>query len=70
MDSLKLAYEGLPSVATVAGYTWVVASRFSGVDAEGDPIPRAAGITTPITTVLIVDNLVDSQRRRLSGRGI
>src|SRR5215216_2707941 len=39
------------------------------VDANGDPIPRAAGVTTPITSVLVVDNIVDSQRRRLPGRG-
>jgi len=66
---LVTAYESLQAAATVAGYTWVIASRFSGVDGDGDPIPRAEGITTPVTTVLIADMRVDSQRRRLAGRG-
>lgn len=50
-------------------WIWVVASRFSGVDVDGHPIPRAAGLTTPITSVVIVDPTVDSARRRLPGRG-
>jgi len=54
---------GLPPV------TWVVVSRFSGIDSNGDPIPRVAGISTPVTTVVIVDPIIDSQRRRLPGRG-
>ena len=49
--------------------TWVVASRFSGVDADKKPIPRVTGIATPITQVSVVDKTVDSQRRRLPGRG-
>jgi len=69
LGSIVTAYETLQASATVAGYTWVIASRFSGVDVNGNPIPRVAGITTPVTTVLVVDNLVDSQRRRLAGRG-
>jgi hypothetical protein len=28
-----------------------------------------AGVTTPITSVLVVDPFVDSARRRLTGRG-
>src|SRR5215204_566757 len=66
--SLVTAYESLNASATLAGYTWVIASRFSGVDADGDPIPRVAGITTPVTSVLVADLRVDSQRRRLAGR--
>lgn len=63
------AYEELPTVAAGESVVWVVVSRFSGVDGDGDPIPRVAGVTTPINSVVIVDNVVDSQRRRLPGRG-
>lgn len=69
--AIQLAYEQLIIDAGVAaaGWTWGVASRFSGVDANGDPIPRATGIFTPIVSVVIVDPTVDSARRRLPGRG-
>jgi hypothetical protein len=63
------AYNLLLDFGQDIGASWVVVSRFSGVDSNGDPIPRAAGVTTPITSVLVVDNIVDSQRRRLPGRG-
>jgi hypothetical protein len=63
------AYEAVGTAVSGTGFTWVVASRFSGVDANGDPIPRDPGITTPITAVVIVDPIIDSQRRRLPGRG-
>jgi hypothetical protein len=69
IESLTGAYETLLAGASTAGWTWVVASRFSGVDGDGNPIPRVAGITSVITTVLVVDAAVDSQRRRLNGRG-
>jgi hypothetical protein len=44
-------------------------SRYSGVDEDGRPIPRVAGETADILSVLVVDATVDSQRRRLPGRG-
>lgn len=51
-------------------FHWVVVSRFSGVDPEtGNPIPRVAGVTTPVISVVTVDTTLDSQRRRLPGRG-
>ena len=66
----QAAYFELIAVAVGAGWVWIVASRFSGVDpVTGDPIPRASGVTSPITSVIVVDSFVDSQRRRLSGRG-
>lgn len=64
------AYEQLIGAAADAGWAWIIASRFSGVNpTTGKPIPRAAGITTPVTTVTVVDDFIDSQRRRLSTRG-
>jgi hypothetical protein len=65
------AYTALITDAGVAaaGYDWVVVSRFSGVTSAGVPIPRSAGISTPVTTVVIVDPTIDSMRRRLPGRG-
>lgn len=65
-DALRVAYEALippggPFEAVDA--SWVVVSRFA------DGAPRAFGLVTEITTVL-VEPTVDSQRRRLTGRGI
>jgi hypothetical protein len=72
--SVITAFDGIYSqllaspVAAIA--TWVVVSRFSGVDpVTKEPIPRVTGIATPITSVTVVDNVVDSQRRRLPKRG-
>ena len=63
------AYNGLFTVASTLGVDWVVVSRFSGVDAAGKPIPRTTGISTLVASVAIVDPVIDSQRRRLPGRG-
>lgn len=63
------AYEGLTSVASDVDASWVVVSRFSGVDGDGKPIPRTLGVSTNVSSVVIVDPIVDSQRRRLPGRG-
>lgn len=50
------------------GWTWVVASHFTGGH-DGIPSqPRPLALQTPITGVTI-DTLMDSQRRRLVGRG-
>lgn len=45
------------------GWTWRVVSRYH------DGAARAAGLSLLITQVQLVDGFVDSQRRRLSGRG-
>lgn len=63
------AYNALLAAPIVADFQWVVVSRYSGVDAAGKPIPRAVGIATPVVSVVIVDAVVDSQNRRLPGRG-
>jgi len=68
-NSIIEFYLALQSAAADNGTPWVVVSRFSGVDAAGDPIPRVSGITTPIITVSTFDMTVDNQRRRLPGRG-
>jgi hypothetical protein len=56
-------YTNIMTAILPAGQTWGVFSRFSG------GVPRVAGLFTPITTVVVVDNIADSQRRRLPGRG-
>jgi len=45
------------------GWIWVVLSRFSG------GVERTVGQFTEINNVLVSDLVVDSQRRRLPGRG-
>lgn len=50
--------------ALPAGWLWVVASRFSNKQ------PRVQGVALEVQDVLIVDRTVDSQRRRLPGRGV
>jgi len=69
-DLITTAYEAFLDTIGTAGWTWVALSRFSGVDpTTHKPIPRSAGVMTPITNVLLVDRTIDSQRRRLPGRG-
>jgi len=55
--------------ALPGGWIWGVLSQFSGTDILGHPIPRAAGVFTPIVNALFVDQTVDSMRNRLPGRG-
>jgi hypothetical protein len=46
-----------------SGWTWCVNSRYNGGEA------RLQGASEPITAVSTTDRIVDSQRRRLPGRG-
>lgn len=46
----------------------VIVSRFSGIDSNGKPIPRLSGLQS-IVEAYTVNNQMDSQRRRLAGRG-
>lgn len=58
-------YEALLTLTgddTIVWY-WVVLSRYA------NKAPRPQGLTNTITNVLIVDSTIDSQRRRLPGRG-
>lgn len=59
----QAAYAAIPALVFEDGWQWVVASRYSG------GAPRSEGVTFPITSVALFDATVDSQRRRLPGRG-
>jgi len=61
--NLVSAYAGLRSVAGDDGWSLVVVSRFS------DGSPRVSALVSPVTAVIATDRTVDSQRRRLPGRG-
>ena len=66
------AYSALMDAGADFGFQQVVVSRYSGftiVDGKKKPTPRTTGITTPVTSAFVVDSTVDSQRRRLPGRG-
>lgn len=56
-------YNALPALMTTNGYTLVVASRYS------NNAPRTVGVTTAILNAAYADTTIDSQRRRLPGRG-
>lgn len=66
---IQNAYTGLFAVADGQSIEWVVVSRYSGIDGDGKPIPRTIGLATPVTAAIVVDAIVDSQRRRLPKRG-
>lgn len=61
--ALPAVYALLLNEASFGGCQLAVASRFSGGQ------PRGTGVSTPVLTVLLADPTVDSQRRRLPGRG-
>lgn len=67
---VETAYGDFKTAISAADWNWVVVSRFSGIDpVTKKPIPRTAGITTTVTLASVVDRTIDSQRRRLTGRG-
>lgn len=62
VSAILAAYEALLTAMDTTNWTWVVVSRYH------NNAPRSSGITTPIIGVSC-DRVVDSQRRRLPGRG-
>lgn len=71
MLAVKAAYDLLLPAGTAlpGGWEWVIVSRFSGVDVNGNPIPRTVATVTLVVSTLFTNAIVDSQRRRLPGRG-
>lgn len=61
--ALVTAWTEVLGAGADAGWSPVVASRFTGGAA------RTTGVTFPIVTIAMFDNILDSQRRRLPGRG-
>ena len=62
-DALRNALSGLRLAADAAGWTMVVVSRYN------NKVRRPQGVTIPIIGFRWRDRIVDSQRRRLTGRG-
>lgn len=56
-------YTELRATTSEEGWQMVVVSRYH------NHLPRVTGVTTPITSFTTYDTVVDSQRRRLPGRG-
>jgi len=70
--AFQTAWNGLITVAAEDGWTQVVCSRFSGftiVDGKKVPTPRPEAVNYAIVSAQIIDDVADSQRRRLPGRG-
>lgn len=61
--TLIAAFNGLLVAVAALSKTWVVVSK------QFNKVQRPAGVATPITAVS-VDQYIDSQRRRLGGRGV
>lgn len=61
--NIQGAYNAIPAAMVSAPWEWCVVSRFT------NGAPRVAGASTPIESAIIVDNNIDSMRRRLAGRG-
>lgn len=62
-NNFATAYNTLIAEAVSSDFTWVVVSRVTA------GVIRAVGVTNPVITAVLTDFLVDSMRRRLTGRG-
>lgn len=62
--AMGTAYNQLLTTMGTTSFFWAVVSRYS------NGAPRTTGIATPVTAAIVVDGYVDSQRRRLAGRGV
>lgn len=67
-NNFETWYVAFGAALAAANWTHVVVSRFSGVDVNHKPIPRAEGVSTPVTGYRC-NPVAASQRRRLPGRG-
>lgn len=63
ISTFLAAYSAFSAACEADGFNWVVLSRFQNGQ------PRQAGLTQFVTAVVATDTVVDSQRRRLPGRG-
>lgn len=57
------ALQDLADRVALQNWEWVIASFID------NGVPRPTGLVTPVTARVLVDSFVDSQRRRLQGRG-
>jgi hypothetical protein len=55
--------------ATVYGAALANGTPMGVISRRENGLPKTIGGITPITTILFVDDVIDSQRRRLPGRG-
>lgn len=62
--AIATVWSNLIDVAATAGFTWGILSRIQ----EG--VPLASAILYPIVNAVVQDLFIDSQRRRLGGRGV
>lgn len=62
-SNIATAFDGLLAHMISEGFPPVVVSRFT------DNAPRTTGLATPVIQLAPVDSVLDSQRRRLPGRG-
>ena len=72
VTAFNTAYEELRVLGVDAGWEQVVISRYSGftvVAGKKVPTPRTTAVIRPVTQSILNDNVADSQRRRLPGRG-
>jgi len=67
--NMQTSYGILVNQLELANLEHVVVSRYSGVDADGKPIPRTNAVVTPVNAYVINAD-TDSMRRRLNGRGV
>jgi len=63
MSAIAAVYEGLIEPVPASAWRQTIVSRYTA------GAPRTTGIATPVVNALFVDSVVDSQRRRLPGRG-
>lgn len=64
ITSIDAALTNLKSAITALGYTWAIVSFYSGGG------PRVGGpVYFLVSDILFTDSVVDSQRKRLPGRG-
>lgn len=62
--AIEDSYQNLIGAGALSlGFQWAVVSRITG------GAPRTAALVQPVTSAVVIDNVVDSQRRRLPGRG-